>query len=272
MCVVLGHFNFVENMKNIVTLLVSFFLFGIAGYSQGVSINETNAAPDPSAILHVQSITKGVLIPRMSLVQRNAIQNPATGLLIYQTDMDPGYYTYTGTGWVLASTTGKHYVGEFYGGGIVVYVDYTGQHGLVASLVDVAIGQKYSNILAQLGVSGESDWNGSENTNAVVNQSGHTSSSAKLCLDYTNTDYGTGIFDDWYLPSRGEMNNIWDNLQVVQQALTTDNNPQTTTLLNTYWTSTEYNADSAWIFTWINGTVAKDKKNQQKSIRAVRSF
>jgi hypothetical protein len=34
------------------------------------------------------------------------------------------------------------------------------------------------------------------NTNAIVNQAGHTTSAAKLCDDYTNPDYGTGVFSD----------------------------------------------------------------------------
>jgi len=45
-----------------------------------------------SAILDASSSSKGVLIPRMSLEQRNNIISPATGLLIYQTDNTPGFY------------------------------------------------------------------------------------------------------------------------------------------------------------------------------------
>lgn len=55
--------------------------------------------PDASAILEMQSSSKGILIPRMTKTQRNAIVAPATGLLIYQTNSQPGFYFYDGSGW-----------------------------------------------------------------------------------------------------------------------------------------------------------------------------
>lgn len=51
-----------------------------------------------SAILNIRSTTKGILLPRMTKTQRNAISAPATGLMIYQTDNGPGLYYYRG-GW-----------------------------------------------------------------------------------------------------------------------------------------------------------------------------
>jgi hypothetical protein len=58
------------------------------GQTDGVSINTSGQLPDSSAILDVSSVDRGVLIPRMTTTQRNAISNPATGLLIYNTDTD----------------------------------------------------------------------------------------------------------------------------------------------------------------------------------------
>ena len=40
---------------------------------------------DRSAILDIQDTAKGVLLPRLTSVQRNAIVNPANGLLIFNT-------------------------------------------------------------------------------------------------------------------------------------------------------------------------------------------
>lgn len=81
----------------ILAFLSSLFFFSYSGFSQGVSINETNTPPDPSAMLDVQSTEKGMLIPRMTQAQRNSIASPATGLLVYQTDSDPGFYFNSGT-------------------------------------------------------------------------------------------------------------------------------------------------------------------------------
>ncbi len=67
--------------------------------AQSVAINSTGSAANSSAMLDVTSTSKGVLLPRMTVAQRNAISSPATGLMIYQTDAAPGMYVYTGSAW-----------------------------------------------------------------------------------------------------------------------------------------------------------------------------
>lgn len=59
--------------------------------------------PDNSAILEVNSTNRGLLTPRMTLSQRNAISSPQIGLLIYQTDALTGFYLYNGTSWTRLS-------------------------------------------------------------------------------------------------------------------------------------------------------------------------
>lgn len=53
--------------------------------SNGVSINSSGDSPHPSAMLDVSGASKGVLINRMTTVERDAIVNPAIGLLIFNT-------------------------------------------------------------------------------------------------------------------------------------------------------------------------------------------
>lgn len=67
------------------------------GRSQNVAITNTGTPPDISAALDVQSISKGFLVPRMTLAQRIAISTPATGLLVYQTDGTAGFFYNQGT-------------------------------------------------------------------------------------------------------------------------------------------------------------------------------
>lgn len=57
------------------------------------------AAPDGSAILQIDSTTDGVLIPRMTGAQRDAIGSPATSLRIYNTDTNKHNY-YNSSAWV----------------------------------------------------------------------------------------------------------------------------------------------------------------------------
>jgi hypothetical protein len=68
--------------------------------AQSLAVNGTGAAADASAILDVQSTSKGLLVPRMTAAEKALIASPATGLTIYQTDGSTGFYTYNGTGWI----------------------------------------------------------------------------------------------------------------------------------------------------------------------------
>ncbi|MCR5889265.1 tail fiber domain-containing protein [Hymenobacter sp. J193] len=64
----------------------------------GVGIGTTT--PAASALLDLSSTTKGLLAPRMTAGQRAAIQSPAPGLLVYQTDgVQLGFWYYSGTAW-----------------------------------------------------------------------------------------------------------------------------------------------------------------------------
>lgn len=189
--------------------------------------------------------------------------------------------TITGSGttaspYVINASSGSaaHYVGELYGGGVVFWVDQTGQHGLIVSMIDLSTVQAWSNITGQLiGTTAQSDWDGNSNTTAITGQSGHTSSAAKLCADYTNADYGTGTYSDWYLPSRGELNDLWNNLKAVQKALDSDGNSSTTAIAkNYYWSSSEYSSNGAWTFYFDYGVAYSVTKDGTYYVRAVRAF
>ncbi|AOR27335.1 conserved hypothetical protein (DUF1566) [Formosa sp. Hel1_33_131] len=76
--------------------LIALMLFTALGYAQ-VGINTNN--PDASSALEIESTTGGILIPRLTQTQRDAIVSPASGLMIYQTDEVSGFYFYDGTAW-----------------------------------------------------------------------------------------------------------------------------------------------------------------------------
>jgi hypothetical protein len=71
-------------MKKLALTLILISI-GINFFAQ-VAINTDNSLPDNSAILDIKSGNKGVLIPRMTIEERNAIENPADGLMIYCTN------------------------------------------------------------------------------------------------------------------------------------------------------------------------------------------
>ena len=86
-------------MKKLIILLI--LIQAITITQAQVAINNEGSDPDASAMLDVKSTSGGVLVPRMTLAQRNLINSStfATGLLIYQTDNTPGFYYYNGSEW-----------------------------------------------------------------------------------------------------------------------------------------------------------------------------
>jgi hypothetical protein len=71
--------------KNVLTLLV-IATFSITSFAQ-IGVNSDNSAPDASAQLDIKSTDKGLLIPRLTTAQRNAIPTPAIGLMVFDTDL-----------------------------------------------------------------------------------------------------------------------------------------------------------------------------------------
>ena len=65
------------------------------------------SSPNNSAVLDIQSNSKGVLLPRLLEAQRNAISSPAIGLLVFQSDGVSGFYFYNGTAWQLVGGSGS---------------------------------------------------------------------------------------------------------------------------------------------------------------------
>ena len=99
-------------MKNF--LFYFLIVFSSVSFSQNVAINATGAAPVASAMLDITSTTRGLLIPRMSSVDRGFIASPATGLQVYDTTTGTFWWFNgviwveqlgTNNGWALAGNT-----------------------------------------------------------------------------------------------------------------------------------------------------------------------
>lgn len=88
-------------MKNNFRLLV--VALGIISVTPAIAqkgnVGIGTTKPDQSAVLDINSSNKGLLMPRMSLQQRNSIQSPAKGLIVFQTDMLSGFYFFDGSEW-----------------------------------------------------------------------------------------------------------------------------------------------------------------------------
>jgi hypothetical protein len=94
----------------IVALVAGTCLLFITGLqAQNVGVNADGSTPDASAMLHIKSTDRGLLIPTMLSSHRTAIASPARGLLVYQVDGTAGFYYNSGTpavpNWVMLITS-----------------------------------------------------------------------------------------------------------------------------------------------------------------------
>ena len=217
-------------MKQIFTFLAAVLLTATT-YAQ-VGLGTTT--PDASSALDIPSITKGLLIPRMTKTQRDEISSPATGLMIYQIDVTVGFYYYNGSSWAEVAATSKTYsVNTFYAelGGYVIEVNSDGTHGLVVAMQD----------------QGTSNWY--EANDLLSNASNHDTNGAK--------------FKDWRLPTKRELNLMYD-------VYSDQNEPNLNT--TSYWSSTEIDYNYAWNQYFGSGYQSFYTKNDTYVVRAVRAF
>ena len=78
---------------------LSIAIFFTVKMNAQVGINDTNTAPNASAMLDVSSTTKGFLPPRMTSAQRTVIVSPADGLLVFDSDTQSYWFRQSGA-WI----------------------------------------------------------------------------------------------------------------------------------------------------------------------------
>ncbi len=91
-------------MRVIISIIICFLIISNTS-AQSFAINTDGSTANTSALLDIKSTGKGVLIPRMSKGQKNAIAAPATGLMVFQDAPDSvGFYYYNGSAWLWLAT------------------------------------------------------------------------------------------------------------------------------------------------------------------------
>ena len=163
----------------------------------------------------------------------------------------------TAYGHIVSFTTLAHKIGDEYQGGIIFYINSTGQHGLIAAKQDQSTGiQWYNGDYIKTGATGTGIGNGKSNTTKIVQAQGAGIYAAKLCDDLVLNGY-----NDWFLPSKEELNLLYKNL--IGGFFSNDY----------YWSSSEYSNYVAWSLYSYNGNQnSSSTKINTYRVRAVRAF
>jgi hypothetical protein len=149
-------------------------------------------------------------------------------------------------------------IGQHYHGGIIFYIDGTGQHGLIAAVNDQGTGiswKKGVNVIT--GASGIAIGTGKDNTQKIIDSLGSTGNyAAPLCWNYK-----VGQYQDWYLPSKAELNLLYKKKDIVGGFDATN-----------YWSSSEVSKSKAWDQEFGGGGQFKDSKSFTLNVHAISSF
>ena len=97
-----------------------------------------------------------------------------------------------------------HTMGERYGGGIVFYVYDGGHHGLIAATVDQSREVLWNVEYSVTNAINDSIRGGKYNTERIIFNQGPGNYAAQLCANYQG-----GNYNDWYLPSKYELNLLY---------------------------------------------------------------
>ena len=251
-------------MKQFFTLLAAVLLTATT-YAQ-IGINNEN--PDASAALDITSTTGGLLPPRMTTTQRDAI-SAAKGLVLFNTttntlQINEGDATTANWLSLTASTCGLS-IGDTHQGGIIFYLDGSGCHGLVAAPSDQSTGIQWTNgTYIDTYAYGNGIGSGEGNSQGIRRWQSDGSYASQLCQDLN-----LGGKTDWYLSSKYELNLMYENIGQ-GNVLGLGNVGNFANYY--YWSSTEYDDFSAWDQNFTDGYQLNVSKGATNFVRAVRAF
>ena len=173
----------------------------------------------------------------------------------------------------------KYQVGDFAQGGIVFWVDETGEHGLVCAKSDQDGGSGVRWHAGTNGVTratGDGPFSGELNTLIIISSQVSIGDdgddyAAQICNDLQITEGGK-TYGDWYLPSKEELNLMYQNTVTINTTATT--NAGVAFATKAYWSSTEYTNDYVWYqyFSNSSGSQNLNYKFTTNRVRAVRAF
>lgn len=284
----------------------AFVVAGGAGIAGNVNVggNETisgslgigTTATNSSAALEVNSTTKGILFPRVTLAQRDLIASPAKGLVIMCTDCGQTggelgeLQVFNGSRWTNAVGTDASGVsaginvpaiGSSFQGGKVAYIltpsDPGYESGKVKGIIAATQDLSTSRLRLNNGTYNYSIQNGNSaigaglnNTNllyAAYGTSNTTTSPSYLAYNYSILEGGV-TYDDWFIPSKDELYKLYLNKAAI------GNFSETGTAEAVYWSSNYCNGNSGagQYVRFTDGFISCNGTENSYRVRLVRYF
>jgi hypothetical protein len=165
------------------------------------------------------------------------------------------------------SPTPEYYIGRAYGGGMIIYVGPTGNHGLIISNTNQSSSIWGCNGTL-IGNTTNGYFSGAQNTINIVSVC-NANGAAKVCSDLSLSGY-----TDWYLPSAQE---LWNFTSVpIPQYQNAYYEVNINATAGTYWSSTEHSNNQARSKAWTNSIInyppSVDNKLATRYVRCIRSF
>ena len=170
-------------------------------------------------------------------------------------------------------------IGDTFQGGVIFYILKENDNGYVSGEVHGLIAapeDQTTNAEAEWGIAGMAEWGcyetkisgaegtaigtGAQNTLDILAGCSEDMIAAKLCANYEITIDGI-TYDDWFLPSRMELNLLYVNRETVGDFAK-----------SAYYSSSQDDNISAWYHNFIDGIQGKVLKNIKRSVRTIRSF
>ena len=158
-------------------------------------------------------------------------------------------------------------IGDTALGGKIAYILQRGdsgydaniQHGLVAAISDQTSAIRWHNGTNKItGAKGVVIGTGFANTNSIISAQGETTTSYAAGLARA---YKGGGYDDWFLPSKDELNKLYINKVIIGGFVN-----------NNYWSSSEKDFEFAYKLNFTNGDQNANNKVNTFYVRAIRAF
>lgn len=175
---------------------------------------------------------------------------------------DDNLCAYPELGYDCQGTIAAYVIGMEAEGGIIFYVDESGEHGLVAAANDLGATPWGCQDVSIFNAEEQSIGSGLQNSTDIAALCSETQTAAASTLDFESEGYS-----DWYLPSFDEIQEMYSSIGPGSP------NGNTGNFSNAwYWSSSQADTEIAWSYSFSNGTTFNFYKSSLLQVRAIRAF